>query len=510
MTLAPAAIPAQSALAIASLAVQGFADVETLGGPRPTSLYALTIALSGERKSSCDGLLMAGLRQFEKEQWKLHRSELASWQNGHALWRLERERILAEAKKGKGAKRAAAEADLVNLGSEPAAPPAPDRTVTEPTFEGLTRKFAEGLPTLGIFSDEGGQFLGGFAMSSDHRLKTLAALNDAWQGNPIRRTRAGEGSFTLYGRRLAMHLMVQPAAARAFMADPITGDTGFLPRFLICEPASTIGTRLHALARTDGLAIERFGDRLASILQASLPMDPETRELTPRLLPLASGARRLLVQFSDAVEAAQAPKCEYAHITGYASKSAEQAARIAGVLALWPDLDAKEVSDEQMACGVALAKFYLSEAARLADASKISVEIEQAERLRNLADGHLGALRDRAVRSRPARADPLTARDPVCKGCPRASREARLARSAARRHDGARCWPQGSVPHREDAPWTLTHGPRWPQSARRPVLFVLAVLLQFVRRTRIPRVAAIRHLTSHAALFVLIVLFHPH
>lgn len=49
MTQAPVAIPAQSALAVASLAVQGFADVETLGGPRPLSLYALTIAASGER-----------------------------------------------------------------------------------------------------------------------------------------------------------------------------------------------------------------------------------------------------------------------------------------------------------------------------------------------------------------------------------------------------------------------------------------------------------------------------
>lgn len=39
MTQAPIAIPAASALAVASLAVQGFADVETLGGTRPTSLY---------------------------------------------------------------------------------------------------------------------------------------------------------------------------------------------------------------------------------------------------------------------------------------------------------------------------------------------------------------------------------------------------------------------------------------------------------------------------------------
>jgi hypothetical protein len=39
-----------------------------LAGPRPTALYALTIAKSGERKTACDGLLMAELRAFEREQ----------------------------------------------------------------------------------------------------------------------------------------------------------------------------------------------------------------------------------------------------------------------------------------------------------------------------------------------------------------------------------------------------------------------------------------------------------
>jgi hypothetical protein len=68
MAQAPVAIPAASALAVASLAVQGFADVDTLGGPRPVSLYVLTVARSGERKSSCDAPLMAALHAHEKEQ----------------------------------------------------------------------------------------------------------------------------------------------------------------------------------------------------------------------------------------------------------------------------------------------------------------------------------------------------------------------------------------------------------------------------------------------------------
>ena len=381
-TLAPIAIPAASALSVASLAVQGFCDVETLGGARPLSLYALTVARSGERKSSCDAPLMSALRIFEKEQAKERRDDVAAWENAHALWKGERDRILSEARKGKGEKRTAAEADLEALGREPSAPPSPDRTVTEPTYEGLTRKFAEGMPTLGIFSDEGGQFLGGFAMSSDNRQKTLAALNDLWQGNPIRRTRAGEGSYTLYGRRLAVHLMVQPSVARSFMSDPMAADTGFLPRFLMCEPPSAIGTRLQAHVRNDGVALAAFAHQLSCILETPLPMNMESRELEPRVLPLAQDAREMLTAYSDHVEAQQAPGGDLANVTGYASKAAEQAARIAGVLTAWGDLDAPAVSLDAMEAGIALADFYLSEARRLADAANVSEEIERADTLR--------------------------------------------------------------------------------------------------------------------------------
>lgn len=382
MTQAPLAIPAQSALAVASLAVQGFADVETLNSTCPTSLYALTIARSGERKSSCDAPLMAALRTYEREQAKAQREKMESWRNAHALWKGERERILLKAKTGNGEKQTAAQADLQALGPEPEAPPSADRTVTEPTFEGLTKLFAHGQPSLGLFSDEGGQFLGGHAMNSENRQKTLAAFNDLWQGNPIRRTRSGDGHATLYGRRLAVHLMVQPTVARGFMADPLAADTGFLPRFLMCEPPSAIGTRMQANARRDDMALLSFAARLGDILESPLPMEPETRELQPRILQLAPEARALLVAFSDAIEAAQAPGADLANIQGTASKAAEQAARIAGVLTLWRDLDAPKVEARDMADAIELAQFYLSEASRLASAALVSAEIDRAEALR--------------------------------------------------------------------------------------------------------------------------------
>jgi len=382
LTQAPIAIPAQSALAVASLAVQGFADVETLGGTRPTSLFALTVARSGERKSACDAPLIASLREHERREAKAYRENLREWENAYKLWEDAREKVFSDAKKAKGEKRTASEADLAALGQPPIAPVIPDRTVSEPTFEGLTRLFAHGQPSLGIFSDEGGQFLGGHAMNSENRQKTLAALNDCWQGNPIRRTRGGDGHLTLYGRRLAVHLMVQPGVARAFMADPLAADTGFLPRFLMCEPPSAIGTRMQANARRDDRALAGFAERLGRILESPLPMNPETRELEPRTLRLAPEARALLVGFSDTIEAAQAPGGDLAHITGTASKSAEQAARIAGVLTLWRDLEATRVEARDMADAIELAQFYLSEASRLASAALVSTEIDRADALR--------------------------------------------------------------------------------------------------------------------------------
>lgn len=382
MTQAPVAIPAQSALAVAALAVQGFANVETLAGDSPTSLYLLTIARSGERKSSCDAPLLSALRDHEREQATAQVNAFEGWQNAHALWKGERERILAGAKRGQGEMRVAARADLEALGPEPEAPLPADRTVTEPTLEGLTKLFACGQPSLGLFSDEGGQFLGGHAMNKDNRQKTLAAFNALWMGDPIRRTRAGDGHMTLFGRRLSVHLMAQPGVAHTFMADPQAADTGFLPRFLICEPPSAIGTRFAHNTTTDVAALSVYRARLRAILETDMPMDSRTRELQPRRLALSSSARKLLIDFADAIEAAQAPGSDLSHITGTASKAAEQAARIAGVLTLWCDLGAKEVRPDVMADAITLVQYYLNEASRLASTATVSAEIDRAEKLR--------------------------------------------------------------------------------------------------------------------------------
>lgn len=298
-TQAPVAIPAASALAVASLAVQGFADVETLGGFAPVSLYFLTIAQSGERKSSCDKPLLRGLREYEREQSEIYAVAFRTWANASELHDAKKKGALRDAASAKPDKRTAAEADLEALGDAPEGPILPDRTASEPTLEGLFRAFLQGQPSLGLFSDEAGQFLGGHAMNNDNRMKTLGGLNSLWDGSEIKRTRAGDGVFTLRGRRMALHLMAQPVVMHGFISDPLASGLGFLPRCLICEPASSIGQRLSANTRRDDAALSTFAARLKSILAHTMPTWDDGRTLKPESLTLTPSARALLVAFSD-------------------------------------------------------------------------------------------------------------------------------------------------------------------------------------------------------------------
>ncbi|WP_306112801.1 MULTISPECIES: YfjI family protein [unclassified Roseovarius] len=354
-TQAPVAIGAQSLLSATSLAAQALFDVQTLGGIRPLSLFALTIAKSGERKSSCDALAMEPVRMFERALADAYREDNASHKDNLEIWEQTRTKLIREASGRDDIKAAGAKADLAALEAQPEEPLLPFVTATDPTFEGLTKNLALSRPSLGIFSDEAGQFLGGHAMNSENRMKTVAGLSKFWDGAPINRTRAGDGAATFYGRRLSAHLMVQPIIADTLLSDPTARDQGFLARFLLCHPPSTIGTRLreaHSVQSDAALAV--YTSRLGELLRAELPLAEGSRnELDLPVLQLEPEAERVLRKFANELERKQAPGCELSEDTAFASKAAEQAARIAGVLAVYAG--DTQITSERITNGIELA-----------------------------------------------------------------------------------------------------------------------------------------------------------
>ena len=84
--------------------------------------------------------------------------------------------------------------------AKPKPPIKPMRFVTDPTIEGLYKLLEIGLPSMGLFTDEGGLLIGGHALNSDNLLKTLSRYCKIWDGKPFDRVRGGDGIGILYGR----------------------------------------------------------------------------------------------------------------------------------------------------------------------------------------------------------------------------------------------------------------------------------------------------------------------
>ncbi len=238
-TQAPFAMCAQSALAAAALAVQAHRDVELPGGGRkPLTGLFVSVADSGERKTSVDKIALAPGHRVE-ERWRAeHEADVARHLNDRDAWKEARD----AAKKAKG-DRAAIRAALDALGPEPKAPPHPMLLVSDPTPEALVLHLSDGRPWGGVFTAEGGLLLGGSAFSEEARMRTGALLNTLWDGEPIRRSRVLTGAAFLPGRRCSAHVMMQPVVADRLFGDALLEGIGLLARVLLVAPESTAGTR---------------------------------------------------------------------------------------------------------------------------------------------------------------------------------------------------------------------------------------------------------------------------
>jgi hypothetical protein len=374
----PPAIAANSVLAAASLGVQPYIDVELpTGEVIPTSLFVVTVASSGDRKSSCDKLALRAVRQREREMRDTYRDGEAGFKADLLAYQTARKKATTGKKTRDQIKE-----EIEACGPEPVAPAQPILLSDEGTLQGLQKLFAEAMPSLGLFSDEGGQWLGGHSMSEENRGATGAALSKLWDGAPIKRIRGGDGVSFLPGRRLALHLMVQPRIARRLFGDPDLKDQGLLSRILISQPSSIKGDRPwrepDAVSNAD---LERYDNRLWRLLSDPLPMDIDTRELRPKTLRLSDEAKALFVGWHDAVERDLRPGGAYEDVAGFAAKLPEHSVRLAAVMAYFEKPDVPEISALALSCGIKLAQFYANEALRVLGLGAAADDEENADQL---------------------------------------------------------------------------------------------------------------------------------
>jgi putative DNA primase/helicase len=381
---APFALVASCALSAISVAVQAHHDIERAPGlSGPAALFLLTIANSGERKSTCDGYFTRAIRAYQDAVAEAAKPEIRTYNAALATWEAKyaglKDRIKSETKGDKPTR--VAEKLLRELEDDkPEAPRVPRLLYADATPEALGFNLATKWPSGAIVSDEAGAVFGAHGMGKESLMRNLAQLNQLWDGKTMIVDRKSVESFVVKGARLTVALQVQESTLQSFFeqAKGLARGSGFLARFLVASPQSTQGYRPFKDAPNWG-RLDAFNRHMTDLLNQPAPL-LEDGSLNPAVLTLAPEAGDAWRAFHDHTEAQLRVGGNLFDVRDVASKIADNAARLATLFHVFEG-NAGPVSLDAFERAAKIADWHLHESRRFFGELALPVELANAARL---------------------------------------------------------------------------------------------------------------------------------
>jgi len=332
----------------------------------PCSLFLLTLAESGDRKTDCRKLAFKVIDEVERESLRLWRQEnTESLGRSAKLSRKDREKFL----------------------QDHPLPREPRSQYSDATFERIAGDMIRGTSAASWDTDEGGQVLGGASLKSDTRAATLGGLVKGFDDGTFERSRSLgnlEGSGSAFDRRLSIHLLAQPVTVANALADPLLQGQGFLPRFLFASPATLAGTRLITVEQMTRKScsdqrLVNFWARCLELMASPQYINSETGEVQPPVIELSADALDVWVEYYNKVETEQGLLGEFASLRPFASRAGELARRLAAVFACFEGK--AEIDGDCMSRAIALVQYSLQEWSRYIDSGAVKQTLKQAAEL---------------------------------------------------------------------------------------------------------------------------------
>ncbi|WP_411170842.1 YfjI family protein [Klebsiella michiganensis] len=363
----PMEIIGNAVLAAASMACQSLVDLELSHNTTPElcSLYLLTLAESGEGKTTINKQVMAPFYEFMDELYADYEHRLSKYKGEVELWRIKKkvlEREVSSAYKhpdeeeGESVEEKEKKVRL-HIDNEPQKPKRLTLIYEDTTLKALT----DGMDVCshgGLISDEAIIFFKGYTNDK------FGILNKGWEGGVYAHKRA-DGTDTLIKPCLTVSLMTQPRVAKDYFrkGEGIAKDVGFLARFLFSEAKSTIGNR------TDNTDFSRsrkclniFHDRIRALLSQQKEYITSNK-FSKKTLTLSAKALAVKKQFGNEIN--DKIGLESSHIKEILSKSGTNAARIAAIFHCFNDNCNNEISPEQMTDACDIMRWYNEQAQKL-------------------------------------------------------------------------------------------------------------------------------------------------
>lgn len=339
---------------------------DSTGGEMPINTAMLSLADSGDRKSTCHRLAFLPIAKQQQETVREYQRELDEYNEG---------------KSGLTGKQ------LKEYEASNQAPVDTGTLYSDVTFERVAGDLIGGKPVVFWDTDEGGQMLGGHSLNSETRVATIGGITKLLDDGSVSRMRSRsnmEASGHAYNRRFTIHLMAQEVAVQEALKDPMLRGQGFLPRFLFTAPESLKGTRTltaeeYAKQRqrtnTDR-RLKRYWARISELLESKEYIDPETSEVAPPVLEMTNEAHALWLALYNETEQESGRFGELGQISAFASRTGDQARKLATAFAVFERLD--HVDADCMRSAVALVKHSISEWLRYTASSTADKSLQDA------------------------------------------------------------------------------------------------------------------------------------
>lgn len=325
----PPSMAGQCVLGALSTIGQNMVNAPFGGEHKPASLFLLTQAPSGAGKTQANRLAYKAVHEYDKAMYKEFKALMDEYQNAKETLR--------------GKERA----EYLAMNHEPINT---TLTVKDATIERILDRFViDEVFSQSWATDEAGQFFGGHSMKADTNANALSSLTSLWSSGEAQRMRSTRGKGATYKTnaydcRFTLDLSGQAVILESAINDPLLTGQGLLARCLFSAEASLIGGRDWITERNpfQNNALQAFWRRCRSLLERGISYHQDG---TPNRLnmPFGQGAKQTLNRYQQRIEYEQAKGGRLAGHTAFASRMAENASRIATLLAFFDGCECLEV-----------------------------------------------------------------------------------------------------------------------------------------------------------------------
>ena len=193
--------------------------------------------------------------------------------------------------------------------------------------------------------------------------KFVALLNRLWDGKPYNSHRKTSKNVMIANRRLTISLMLQPLILQQMLSKNggVNRQSGFMARSLMTFPDSTMGNRFYQEPPDSLTELSAFHQRITDCLDETLTLDRNGCHELPTLQFLPAAKSRWVSFFND-VEAGLAH--QWSSITDFASKAAENTARLSALLHLFSGKQG-QIEQQEMEQAIEIIQWHLSETRRI-------------------------------------------------------------------------------------------------------------------------------------------------